>query len=293
MKGTAFCFGAVSVVNAIATGYGAAFGIGLRFVATVELTKQQEFHLRATDRDVSDASLAHEAARVTLCHFGVEDRFGAHITTKSEIPVARGLKSSSVTANAVVLATAEALNEAIGELTAIRLGVEAARRSRVTVTGAFDDACASFFGQGVLTDNQAEEILERFPIDPELKVLLHVPQERAPTQDVDVSRIKAMKGMVELAIRELREGKPLRALLINGLAHSAALKLSTEVTLQALRAGAETAGLSGTGPATAILVSKERQDAVEAAVRDIDPPAELIRTTINRQQAGVIENRDE
>ena len=85
--------------------------------------------------------------------FGLEKSFGAKIKTQSNIPIARGLKSSSVAANATALATTAALGKTLDDLEIIKLGVEAAFDAKVTVTGAFDDACASYFGGIVITDN--------------------------------------------------------------------------------------------------------------------------------------------
>jgi len=62
--------------------------------------------------------------------FGVEKQFGANVKTSSNIPVARGLKSSSAAANAVALATVFGFGEGIGRFSVINLGVDAAFERR-------------------------------------------------------------------------------------------------------------------------------------------------------------------
>ena len=51
------------------------------------------------------------------------------------------------------LATIAALGKTLDDLELVKLGVDAAFDAKVTVTGAFDDACASYFGGAVITDN--------------------------------------------------------------------------------------------------------------------------------------------
>ncbi len=81
------------------------------------------------------------------------------VRTTSDIPVSRGLKSSSAAANAVIMATLDALGEQMDPLEAIRIGTKAAIAAKVSVTGAFDDACASLFGGVAITDNRSETLM--------------------------------------------------------------------------------------------------------------------------------------
>ena len=88
-----------------------------------------------------DTTLIEYCISLTLQRFGCD--CGANVATKSEIPIASGLKSSSAAANAAVLATLDALGEKLDVLEAVKIGVQAALEAKVTITGAFDDACAS------------------------------------------------------------------------------------------------------------------------------------------------------
>ena len=77
----------------------------------------------------------------------------------------KGLKSSSAAANAVALASTAALGKHLDDLELVKLGVDAAFDAKVTVTGAFDDACASYFGGIVVTDNLNRKIIKQMPVD--------------------------------------------------------------------------------------------------------------------------------
>ena len=119
----------------------------------------------------------------------MENHFGAKVRTFSNIPVARGLKSSSVAANATVLATIAALDKTIDDLAVVNLGVDAAFDAKVTVTGAFDDACASYFGGVVVTDNLKRKLIERNTLPSGLSVLFYVPSKKVYTINSDVNRL--------------------------------------------------------------------------------------------------------
>ncbi len=154
MRGKGIAFGAISIVNAIATGNGAALGVQLKTEAEVELIEnsdQIDVKIIGSDNE-EDKILAKYAVKEVLTDLGYKN-YGARVTTKSDIPIGKGLKSSSVASNAIVLATLTALKTNLDDLRIINLGVDASIKAGVTITGAFDDACASYFGGLVATDN--------------------------------------------------------------------------------------------------------------------------------------------
>ena len=213
----------------------------------------------ASDPKESTLLIEKTVARV-LQKFGLEKSFGAKIKTQSNIPIARGLKSSSVAANATALATIAALEKTLDDLEIVKLGVEAAFDAKVTVTGAFDDACASYFGGIVITDNLKREIIKQLPLPDDLVVLFHVPPQKAYTANSNVSRLRTVKPLVEIAFERALEGKVWEALTLNGLIYSSASNLNPSIAIDALAAGAVAAGLCGKGPAVTAVVSKDKVD---------------------------------
>jgi shikimate kinase len=176
LRGEASAPGAVTIVNAIATLKGSAFAVDLRTRATVELEEGASGIEGSTDVDV-DTTLIETCVENTLNRIGVEA--GGTVETETEIPPESGLKSSSAAANATVLATLDALDaaDALEPLETILIGVESARETGVTITGALDDATASMLGGVVLTDNSKDELLRREEFD--THVAVYVPDERA------------------------------------------------------------------------------------------------------------------
>ncbi len=271
-SGYACAYGAGTIINAIATWKGAAFGIDLRTEAEVILTDSKK--IQGYIDGGGDTSLIERCVELILLRFGAE--FGAKVTTKSEIPISSGLKSSSAAANAAVLATLDALGEKLEPIEAVKIGVQAALDSKVTITGAFDDACASMLGGFVITDNRKKELIKR--VERDFEVLILVPGQEKPSP-ASVARSRFIAPWVELAYREAISGNYERAMTLNGFLYCAALGFSTEPMMAALELGIEGTGLSGTGPAYTALGSPDLLDRLEPVWRGMD--GKVIRTEVN------------
>jgi shikimate kinase len=255
--------------------------------AEVELTDDPQIIKVHIVSDPKESTLLTErtATRV-LQHFKVDKQFGAKIKTESNIPIARGLKSSSVAANAVALATVAALGKTIDDLAVVNLGVDAAFDARVTVTGAFDDACASYFGGVVVTDNLQRKIVRRFKQPEDLAVLFHVPSKKAYTADSDVNKLKNVAPLVEVAYKEALKRNFWTALSLNGIVYSSAMGYDTSVALDALNAGAVAAGLCGKGPAVTAVVSEDKIDSVKVALQLHE--GKVLQARLNHEKAKVV-----
>ncbi len=275
MKGRASALGGATILNAVATWKGSAMGIDLRTWAEVELGVGGRVK---GDLPGVDTRLIERSAELVLEHFGQE--CGGVVRTRSEIPLASGLKSSSAAANATVLATLDALGESMDPLEATRLGVEAARWAGVTITGAFDDACASMLGGVVVTDNRRMALLKRETMDAE--VLLLVPPEKIFSSETDVLRSRLIAPLADVAYDLAMKGDYGRAMTLNGLIYCSALGRSPEPILIALEAGARGASLSGTGPSYAALLDGDC-DRLESAWEVLG--GRVIRTRVNNQGA--------
>jgi shikimate kinase len=283
----AIAHGAATIVNAIATGEGAAFGVDLWTKAQVKLTNEPSVVKGEIASDSAESTLLIERTIVrVLRHFGFEKQFGARVKTWSNIPVARGLKSSSAAANAVALAAVGALGQYADDLSIIDFGVDAAFDAKVTVTGAFDDACASYFGGVVVTDNLKRRIVSCSFLPADLSVLFFVPKKKSYTGNSDVKRLRAMAPLVKIAFREAEAGNFLTALSLNGLIYSSAIGFDSSIAVDALNAGALAAGLCGKGPALTALVSEDKLDQVKTAFCRYE--GEIISANLNSTKARIV-----
>jgi shikimate kinase len=286
-KATAIAHGAATIVNAMAFGKGAAFGVDLWTKAEVKLTDEPHVIKAEIISDPKENTVLMEKTVMRVLKlFSLDNSFGAKVKTWSNIPIAKGLKSSSAAANAVALAATAALDKTLDDLELVNLGVDAAFDAKVTVTGAFDDACASYFGGIVITDNLNREIVKHLPLAEDLTVLFHVPPEKAYSADSNVRRLQTVKPLVEVAYKEALEGKVWEALTLNGLIYSSALGYNTSIAIDALTAGAVAAGLCGKGPAVTAVTSKDKIDSVKAALQKYD--GKILEARLNREKAKVL-----
>lgn len=286
-KAEAVSHGAATIVNAIATGKGAAVGVDLWTRAKVQLTdKPGVIESNIVSDPTENTVLIEKTVGKVFEHFNLEGKFGAKVETWSNIPIARGLKSSSVAGNAIALATVAALDKSLDDLAILNLGVDGAVDAKVTITGAFDDACASYFGGVVVTDNMKRRIVKRFEIAEDLAVLFYVPPKKAYTSGSNVQRMKRVASLVSIAHEEAVKGNYWSALTLNGLIYSSALGYTPSIAMDALMAGALAAGLSGTGPAVTAIVPEEKIDSIKDAWQTYE--GDILQTRVNHEKAKVV-----
>jgi len=286
-RAEAISHGAATIINAIATGKGAAVGVDLWTKAAVALTDEQG-HVDVTIRSDSseNPALAQKTVERILKHFGLDGEFGAKVETHSNIPIARGLKSSSAAANAIALATTAALERSLDDVAVVKLGVDGALDAKVTITGAFDDACASYFGGILITDNTERRIVKRFELTESPSILFYVPSKKTYTVGSDVKRMKAVASAVKIAYKEALNGNYWAALTLNGLIYSSALGYDPSPAVDALTAGALASGLSGTGPAVTAIVPEEKVDDIKEVWRKRE--GEILEAHVNLKKARVV-----
>lgn len=249
MEGYGVAYGAITVVNAFATGVGAAIGVDLKVETYVKKSRETriETYYRGNPLSVN-IGLVKKILEIFRDIHGFMDE--VKICIDSEIPPEKGLKSSSAVANALILALYNYLDIEARERDVLKLNVSASLSSGVSLTGALDDAAASLIGGLVVTDNVGKRILLHEDIG-EYDVLIAYPERRIATgafRDMDFSPIKGlMHGITNL----LLEGDWKTAMTLNGFVYTVFLGYDTKPIHLALRSGVEAVSLSGKGPAYA------------------------------------------
>src|SRR6267143_5348118 len=161
----AIMHGAVSIVNAIATGRGATLGISLNVEANIHATPGIGIFFENKESSLSSRlikTVIEKAVPKTEL-----EKNKIRVLVKSEIPSGYGLKSSSAISSVVSLACAKLFRPKVADLEVLKYGVESSIQTKVSITGAFDDACACYFGGFVVTDNTNLRIVksEKAPED--------------------------------------------------------------------------------------------------------------------------------
>ena len=294
-----------TVINAISTGKGSAFGIELYVTANVTIlpektVKDIESVCKSLDKPDMDTTLMH------LCFKKVYEKLieypdfnlknvVVNVETKSDIPPGSGLSSSSAASNSVVYATLLTLLEAEGmsledtDITdedIINMGIDASLECGVTKTGSYDDASASYYGGWKITDNYERKILYDYFVNYH-KILIYIPNKSLYTAQSDVKAMKTISSLVEIAFDNAVNKNIEKALTLNGLLYCAALDLDTQIAIDALKLGAKAAGLSGTGSAYTILLD-DTSDVNEIKEKLSKYPGKLIETKPDNTGSVVI-----
>lgn len=291
----AWANGAASIVNAIVTGHaGAAIGVALRTEAKVTLLEDApEVEVVIDGKDAgAEGQLARLVLKAVVSRLG-EPEWGGRVETTSEIPSSRGLKSSSAAANAVALAANVAFERyegrSLDRATLLGAAIDAALDAGVTITGAFDDASASLEGGLCVTDNKARKVLHREAADESLVVLLLVPSAMTPTASVRDLPYAPFAPLALEAHRLARNGRWRDAMILNGLVAGSLYGVPSAWTREALAAGAQAAGVSGTGPAFAAVADEAHAKTVEAALAQFAPSgSRILRTRFSNARAEAL-----
>ena len=284
--------GSATIINAIATGYGSAFGIDLSIIAEARLGKPG---IHCSSDLGADPKLMNICVKNVLNHYDIsadnslEDSIttgeGIEIKTESNLPLGSGLSSSSALSNAVVKAASSLIEsnfnlKPLSDMELINLGIESSLEAGVTITGAFDDASASYFGGITITDNSNRKLLARDTLDDE-NILVFMPDKESLSGSSDVSRMKLIAPLVEMAFEKARSKEYYKALTLNGLLYGSVLNFDNNIAIEALDAGALASGLSGTGSSFVAIAKEERIDDIKDAWAQFD--GNVIETKANNE----------
>ena len=288
MKKTIKSPGSATIINAIATGFGSAFGIGLNIECSAKTTS----HSITCKNDVgADNTLMELCVKKVFKHYDVdENEFGIDLKTKSSLPMASGLSSSSASSNAVVGVVSNIISEEfdlkpLGDMEIVNLAIDASLEAGVTITGSFDDATASYFGGVVVTDNKRREFIVREKME-EHPILIYMPNFYSKSGDSNPERMKVLSPLVETAFNFAKEKNYFKALNLNGLIYSATLGFNSAIAVDALEVGAIASGLSGTGSSFVAIVDEDVIDDVKLAWEKYD--GRIIETFVDNEGCVIL-----
>lgn len=290
MKKTVRSPGSATIINAIATGCGSAFGIGLDIRCEAKTTDNS---ISCFNDVGAGTELMEICAERVFNHYGIDkNEFGIELRTESSLPMASGLSSSSASSNAIVKVTSQIISEEfdlnpLTDLEVINMAIDASLEAGVTITGSFDDATASYFGGVVVTDNKNREFLikEKMQDSP---ILIYMPNFYSKSGDSNPERMKLLAPLVETAFDFACKREYFKALNLNGLLYSATLGFNSSIAIDALEAGAIASGLSGTGSAFVAVVSDESIDDVRESW--IKYEGRIIETHVDNIGCCLLEN---
>lgn len=290
VSATVSMHGAISIVNAIPTGKGSTMGIDLGVDVRVMMRDGSGMVMANT----GDPGFIHSIVRRIIPGDLLKHK-DVSIEIRSRIPMGYGLKSSSAVSNAIALAcyglmgrytlSDDAMLINAVDLQVIDAAVSASIESGVSITGAFDDACACYFGGFFVTDNHARSILRHEMADESISAVILLPVNVKRSDPLRLRHPK-LAGQFSHAVRLAEEGRYWDAMVLNGLLISSILSIPYSLVMEALDRGALAAGVSGNGPAiTAVTDSESKARDIACAWYDY---GEVIRSRASNEKAKVI-----
>ena len=278
-KVRAIVHGAISIVNAIATGKGSALGISLKVTAEVELQKGHGLRFitgRNGDR------LIKNIIQKTIPKETIESNM-ISIRVDSEIPIGYGLKSSSAVSNAIVLACSQiAREEDINDNTILEVAALSSLEAKVSLTGAYDDSTACYFGGFTVTDNYSRRLIRKERAPENLYAIIILPSS---TTRGDVRKLRNLSDIFIDAFRFAESGQYWKAMKLNGVLASAALSSSYAPAMAAMEHGALSASISGNGPSIAAVGNEDAIEPIVGALSKYD--GEIVVSKVNNEKANV------
>jgi len=275
-------FGAVSIVNAIATGKGSTLGIDT-FVETT-LTKKEGKGIHITSENKSISSRLINKLIENMIPKKILDNTKLELDFKSNIPTGYGLKSSSAISSAVVLSCARAFGKNMSDDEILKLGAKTSIQTKISITGAYDDACACHFGGFNVTDNSKMRLLHREIAPKDLQAIIFLPKSR---KRGNLKKLKEFKDAFEKSWQLAKNSDYWNAAILNGIATSSILNSEPNLIMKLMEKGALCATISGNGPSIMAITDRKNKSRVQKEFSGLD--GKIMISNINNKKAYVHE----
>ncbi len=281
-KAKATVHGAVSLVNAIANQKGATIGISLKVEATVEVNPGKGISIQSENKSLSSRLINKTIEKIVSKKDLEQNKIT--ITLDSEIPTGYGLKSSSAISSAIALACAKVFKPKWTDQQILLVGVDASIESKVSITGAYDDACSCYYGGFNVTDNAKKKRIQFEKGPSNLIAVIFIPKNR---KRGNLKKLGILSSVFENAWELAKEKKYWEAMIINGLATAPILNSDSKIITDLIEKGALGASVSGNGPSIAAITKKENESAIKKIFSTLE--GSIIISKINNKKAEVHE----
>lgn len=278
IKVTSIVHGAISIVNAVATGYGSAMGISLNVKVEIISKKGSGLIFQKGGGSHMIKKIIYDVLQSKYINNNQ-----LLININSEVPSGMGLKSSSAVSNAVALACISLTNKEISDEFVLNSAVDASLYAKTTITGAYDDSTACYYGGFVTTDNYKRKIWKRENSPMDIRAVIFLPNNK---KRGDVTRLKLLSDIYLEAFQLANSGQYWKAMTLNGVLTSSLLSNSYTITRMCLENGALAASISGNGPAIAAVVRESEVQKIKSVLSNLDGRVIISRT--NNQKASTV-----
>jgi shikimate kinase len=159
--------------------------------------------------------------------------------------------------------------------------VNASRKAKVTITGAYDDSTACYFGGFVITDNYSNKLLRRENGPPNLLSIILLPNNTARKNPL---KLKILPELFEQAIQSAENSDYWKAMTLNGLLVSSLMGYDYSPILFSIENGALSASISGNGPSIAVIIEKKNLITIKSI---LEKYGKILVCKINNTKASI------
>jgi len=273
---------AISIVNAIATGKGAALGISKKVNVEMETSHGNGIVIEVENKSMSSRLINKVIKKIVSKNELSKTKL--RISLDSEIPTGYGLKSSSAISTAVAMVCAKLFKPGMSDFEILNVGVAASIETKVSLTGAYDDACACYYGGFVVTDNYNKKIIHSEKCLNHVSAVIFIPKSR---KRGNVKKLKTLSADFEQAWNLAKKSDYWNAMNLNGIATSTILSSEPEIILKLIENGAIGASVSGNGPSIAAIVKNNSVPKIKKLFSTLDGNTTVAQ--INNKKAEVHE----
>ena len=274
----AIVHGAVSIVSAIATGNGATLGIDTFVKTKLEIKHGTGIHITSDNKTIS-SRLINKVIENVIPKRQLE-KVRLELNFQSNIPTGYGLKSSSAISTAVSLVCSKAIKKELTDEEILKIGVESSLQTNVSITGAYDDACACYYGGFNVTNNYKRDLIFRGNAPSDLQAIIFLPKSR---KRGNVKKLKNFKPAFEKAWELAKNHDYWNASILNGLATSSILNSNPELLFKLMKKGAISATISGNGPSIVAITKKGHSSNIKRELSSLE--GKVIVSNINNKKA--------
>ena len=274
--------GAISIVSAIASGKGAALGITPKVEVIMESMPGSGISIKSASQSLSSRLITRTIEKIVSKKQLSETKL--NLLLNSEIPTGYGLKSSSAISSVVALAAAKLFKQKIDDSKILLAGVNASIETKVSLTGAYDDACACYYGGFMVTDNYKRKIISSKKAPTNLKVVIFIPKSR---KRGNIKKLKTLNTVFERAWNFAKNEDYWNAMILNGFATSSILNSDPKLITQLVEKGAIGASISGNGPSIAAVTKQSNISRIKKVFSSLE--GRVTVTQINNKRAEVHE----
>jgi len=274
--------GAISIVNAIATGKGAALGISKKVNVEMETSYGKGVIIEVENKSMSSRLINRVIEKIVPKNELSKTKL--KISLDSEIPTGYGLKSSSAISTAVAMACAKLFKPNMNDTEILNAGVKASIETKVSLTGAYDDACACYYGGFVVTDNYKKKLIRSEKCLNRVSAVIFIPKSR---KRGNVRKLKTLSADFEQAWNLAKKSDYWNAMNLNGIATSTILSSEPEIIHKLIENGAIGASVSGNGPSIAAIVNNNSVTKIKKIFSTLEGNTTIAQ--INNKKAEVHE----